>query len=432
MITVIAISAGVCLLMFLSILIKPYIKIKKITVGLYWLMPLAGAAILIIFGFLSPKEVFENLTADSAVNPIKILVLFISVAVLSVFLDEAGFFRYLAAKVLNKDCKNQFGLFFRLYLTVSVLTVFTSNDIIILTFTPFICYFCKNARLNPVPYLFGEFAAANTWSMALVIGNPTNIYLTQSCGLDFFDYFKTMALPTLTSGAVSLLLLLLIFARQLKQPIVRTEISAPQINDKFLLAAGLAHMSLCTVLLAVSSYIGLDMWYICLFFAVSLFVTVLIYCAAAKKKPNELLKSVKRAPWELIPFVLSMFVIILALSKYGITEKIAGILGNGAEIFSYGAASFFASNIINNIPMSVLFASVLTGSNAGTGAIYAAVTGSNIGAFLTPIGALAGIMWLKILKENDVNFGFKKFIGYGAAVSVPALFAALGVLYLII
>lgn len=58
---------------------------------------------------------------------------------------------------------------------VAILTIFTSNDIVILTFTPFICYFSKNAKINPIPYLVAEFAAT-TYSMMLIIGNPTNIY----------------------------------------------------------------------------------------------------------------------------------------------------------------------------------------------------------------------------------------------------------------
>ena len=75
---------------------------------------------------------------------------------------------------------------------VAILTIFTSNDIVILTFTPFICYFSKNAKINPIPYLVAEFAAANTYSMMLIIGNPTNIYLATSASIDFISYFNTI------------------------------------------------------------------------------------------------------------------------------------------------------------------------------------------------------------------------------------------------
>lgn len=78
--------------------------------------------------------------------------------------------------------------------------------------------------------------------------------------------------------------------------------------------------------------------------------------------------------------------------------------------------------------MSVLFSSILS-SDINSAAyfqnVYAAIIGSNIGAFFTPVGALAGIMWAAILKRFSVEFSFKKFVFYGAIVSFPTLAAAL-------
>ena len=81
--------------------------------------------------------------------------------------------------------------------------------------------------------------------------------------------------------------------------------------------------------------------------------------------------------------------------------------------------------------MSVLFSSVLK-SGGGTGAVYASIVGSNLGATLTPIGALAGIMWQNILKKNDVKMTFVTFLKYNIAPSVVSLLVTLGVLCLIV
>ena len=159
---------------------------------------------------ISVSEVLSGLSADTAVNPIKILVLFFSMSMLSVFLDEVGFFRYLACLTLTKANTSQKKLFVFLFVIVSVLTVFTSNDIIILTFTPFICYFAKNAGIDPTPYLFCELVAANTWSMMFIIGNPTNIYLATANGIGFVDYFRVMSIPTLAGGLTAFAVLFFI------------------------------------------------------------------------------------------------------------------------------------------------------------------------------------------------------------------------------
>ena len=427
---VVIICAVTCLLMILGVLFFPKIKIGKMGISTYWVVVLCGAAIVLLCGQTDVKAIFKDMVADTAVNPIKILTLFLSMTVLSVFLDELGFFRYLAGFALRNAHSGQRRLFFSLYFTVAVLTVFTSNDVIVLSFTPFICYFCKEAKINPLPYLAAEFVAANTWSMALVIGNPTNIYLATAYGLDFFEYLKINILPTVAAGLTSLLLLWLLFRKKLKEPLSGSA-ERSVITDKAALIIGIVHLGVCTVLLAISSFVGLELWIIALCSVGSLFVSYGILSLVKRQRPRALLGCLKRAPWQLVPFLLSMFVMTAALGQQGITEKLGKLLGSNLEIWKYGPLSFVASNLINNIPMSVLFSSIIDASNGGIGAVFATIIGSNLGAFFTPIGALAGLMFSSITAEHDVKFGYVEFLKLGVAVAIPALAAALGALWLV-
>lgn len=421
--------AGVTAVMIiLSVLFFPEIKIGKIKLGSYWIVALIGAAFMLILKVVSVEEVIKEITADTAVNPLKILALFLSMTLFSVYLDEMGFFSYLSEKVLVVAKNSQKKLFLCLYLTVSVLTVFTSNDIIILTFTPFICAFCKRSGIDPKPYLFSEFVAANTWSMALLIGNPTNIYIGGSSGLTFFGYFSVMILPTIASGTVSFLILYLLFKKSLCKKAEIDNVKTAEIKDKFLLYIGLVALISCIILLAVSSYINIESWIICVsLFVVELLVT-LIYLVVKRRGAGFILSVIKRAPYELIPFILSMFVIVSSLKSSGATVLLKSFLDGFDEIFSYGISSFLCSNLINNIPMSVLFSTVTVSAKS----TYATIIGSNLGAIFTPVGALAGIMWSGLLKKNGIKFSFKNFIVYGAAVSVPSLITCLAVLGLVL
>lgn len=419
--------------MILSILLFPKIKIGKISIDTYWIITLVGAAILLACGKADIVTVGQSLISDTAINPLKILVLFISMTVLSIFLDELGFFRYLAGVVLKKAKTRQTKLFFYLYLIVSVLTVFTSNDVIILSFTPFICYFAKNAKINPTPYLAAEFVAANTWSMALMIGNPTNIYLATACGIDFIGYLKISVVPTILSGAVALLALYLMFRKKLAAPI-EGEAEEVVIEDKLSLWVGIVHLAVCTVLLAIGSYINIEMWLVSICAVASLFIFSGVIAIVRKKKPAALIGCLKRAPYQLIPFVLSMFVLIVVLNEQGVTAAIGNLFGDSLPILKYGTTSFLASNLINNIPMSVLFSSIIesTGGAVGVAAVFATIIGSNLGALFTPIGALAGIMWSNILNKHGVKFGYLDFLKIGAAVAIPTLATALGSLWLML
>ena len=420
------ISGATCLAMILAVLFYPKISIGRLSLGSYWVVTLVGAVLLLATGVVDLRGVVDALLADTAINPLKILVLFISMTLLSIYLDELGFFRYLASVTLKRAGCSQTRLFFILYITVSVLTVFTSNDIIILSFTPFICYFAKNARISPLPYLAAEFVAANTWSMALIIGNPTNIYLVTAAGGDFISYLITMIFPTLISGTVAFFCLHLAFHKKLSQPI-DAQPEEVKIDDRVSLLVGIIHLAVCTVLLAVGSYIGLEMWLVALISALSLLTFTLVIATVRKEAPVHTAASLKRAPWELIPFILSMFVVVESLNKNGVTEQLYQVLNTSAPVWSYGITSFFAANLINNIPMSVLYSSILSGG-AANAAVYATVVGSNLGACLSPIGALAGIMWSSILKKHDLKFGYLDFLKIGITIAVPALIAALAML----
>lgn len=245
---------GITIFFFLlSVLFFPSLKLGKVSLSTYWMITLLGAILLLSLKCVDIKEVISSFASDSGINPLKILVLFLSRTDLSIFLDEQGFFSYLAEHFARRFKKNQFSLFLCLYLLISVLTIFTSNDSIILTFTPFLCYFCKRCKISPLPYLIREFVAANTWSSLLIIGNPTNIFLASYENISFFTYVEKRSLPTIVGGLVSLVRLLILFYKKLKAPLLYQEDSDLVKLKKFPTIIGLIHLCGATILLSISS-----------------------------------------------------------------------------------------------------------------------------------------------------------------------------------
>lgn len=432
MIATIIIASITFILIVLSILFLPEIKIGKVRIGTYWIISLVSAIVLLATSLAPIKDVGEQLVSDTAINPLKILALFFSMTIISIILDELGLFRYLASLASKHARNNQVILFLLFYGLVSLLTIFTSNDVVILTFTPFICFFAKRSKINPIPYLVAEFVAANTWSLMFVIGNPTNIYLATSAGINFVSYLKVMAVPTLVAGLVELGLLLFVFHKKLKEPL-HNESEVSEIEHRLPIYVGVSILFICLVFLIISSYIGIEMYLISSICAVTLLLFMIIYSILIKDF-KVAASSLKRLPYQLIPFFLSMFIIVVALNKQGINAKIADFFGESNPIWVYGYSSFLASNLINNIPMSVLYTNIASslGGQAYLRAIYASIIGSNIGAFLTPIGALAGIMFSELVKKNDLKFSFLDFIKYGSIISIPVISVALAMLQLFI
>ena len=422
-----AIAVVTIVLFLLSVLFFSSVG-KKIKIQIYPLIVLGGGLAAVLFGSLTFGDVIECFVEDSSVNPIKILVLFLSMTVYSLILDKTGFFVYISNAVLKRAGHNQYILFLSLYAVISVLTVFTSNDIVILTFTPFICHFCQRGKISVIPYLIMEFVAANTWSMMLLIGNPTNIYISGAFNITFFDYVVKMVLPTVAAGAVSLAIMIILFRNHLRENI-STETQDCYITDMPLMIVALVHLIACIAMLSISQYISIEMWKVSLGMAVSAVVFSCFVLIVRSKRISPVTSALRSMPFEIIPFVTGMFILVLALDDVGITYAISNVLENSNETFTFGFASMISSNFLNNIPMSVLFSKILT-SSSSDGAIFATIAGSNIGAFLTPVGALAGIMWSNIIKQNGVRMSVGKFVIYGVTIGVPTMSAALTVIML--
>jgi arsenical pump membrane protein len=424
-----------------------YIRLgmRKIKIDTYFLGALLGPILIVLFGILNLSQIFSGLGGVGSLNPFGILVLFLSMVFMSIFLDITGFFEYCARVALKYASGDGRRLYFSIYLTVSLLTIFTSNDLIILTFTPFIYYFSKNADIDPKPYLIAEFFAANTWSMILYIGNPTNIVLAAAFNLRFDEYTRWMLLPSLGAGFINMILLYFIFRKNIHKPLKYIETVNPRaaITDKTSAILGLLILGGCIVCLAIAPYFGIEMWIISLGFGLALLVILLLrdsFVAVTKepidKKHFTIGPTLKKMPVSIIPFVLSLFIMVEALRIYGIIKEVGIFLNNlcgtstTTTTYVYGISSALAANVLNNIPMTVAYVPVIgVISNVNLlPAVLATTIGSNLGANITPIGALAGIMWMSILRDKEVKLTFKEFVKYGLLVTPVTLFVCLGIL----
>jgi arsenical pump membrane protein len=364
-----------------------------------------------------------------------------SLAYIAVSLDSTGFFEYAAIRIIQRSGGSGRKLFIYFYLLSSVITLFTSNDIVILTLTPIIFYFGKHARMNVIPLLIAEFFAANIWSMFLLVGNPTNIIVGLAHGISYLEYAYWMLLPTVSGGLTCLGILFLLFRKAINVRFTVHRDTDPGmfIKDRTSMLVALSVFIASMVSMAASPLIGLELWQIAAVAASVLLAydagvafrefsnSELVFFHAFKRfayhKETHIYQFrlhmiAERLPWKVVPFLLCSFVMVQSLVLTGFTDWaasfIASLSGNIlAAALSMGFLSSFAANVMNNQPMTVLFTRITESPGfalaepARTASIYSLIIGSNLGANITVVGALAGIMWLKILnsKEHPVRPG---------------------------
>lgn len=398
----------------------------------YWSAPLLGVFFLFLIGSIDAGVISRGVIGWGNVRPCSIIILIMSLVYICVSLDYTGFFEYVALRSVRASKNSGRRLFLYLFVLTSFLTLFIYNDIVILTMALIIFYVCKNARIDPIPFLFVQFFAVNIFGMSLYISNPTNIVAADAHGLSFLEFAKWMFLPSICAGATCLFLSWLVFHRRIPGKFKTPEID-PRLSLKDKNGAIFGSIALGGVVLFMSlptSWIGLPLWGIALFFA----MVVLLYDIV--KYRSGIVKLSSRMPWKMVPFLLGFFILVESLVFTGWADQFAVQLSkiSGSLIATVLGMSFLcslAACVMNNHPMTIFFVRVFqspsftASQTARLGSTTALIAGSNFGANLTLIGALAGIMWADILSDKGIHISFSDFSKYGFLI-MPFVIAVAG------
>lgn len=223
-------------------------KKRACPIRVYWLhFSIGQIAIFILFVLIVTQlltwEILWNslMGTEGSIAGYSVLIIFFSFAYICLSLDSTQVLKAIALAFLS-NTKSKWRLFFTFQALASLMTLFTSNDIVILTLTPILCYVYqihKSKGFNPIPYAFSLFYMSNICSIFFVIGNPTNVVVAEAEKLNFGIYSLWMFLPAIGLPLVAVLMLSLLFFRIIRKsssiivedPISNIEKSIVEIND---------------------------------------------------------------------------------------------------------------------------------------------------------------------------------------------------------
>lgn len=238
--------------------------------------PIAAIAILWAAQCLGPSVIRDGIVGTEGIKPYNILILFFSLAYLSITLDITGVLQAAAFWVSNKGGSSGWRHFFYFYVMLTLLSVVIGNDPVILSGTAFLVYYTTAAELKPMPWLMAEFAAANTASMVLFVGNPTNVVVCEGFGVNNVAFSAYTIFPFLACSVFCFAAL----AIQFRSPkYVPTHLKESKkldprsvLHDPVGAWAGSILLGSCLVIIIVVSFFGVDVWKISLPFAVAKFI----------------------------------------------------------------------------------------------------------------------------------------------------------------
>ena len=364
---------------------------------------------------------------------------FIAVIIISLLLDESGFFEWAALHVARWGHGRGRLLFTWIVLLGAAVAALFANDGAALILTPIVIAMLLALGFSPRATLAFVMAAgfiADTASLPLIVSNLVNIVSADFFGLGFTQYASVMVPVNLAAIAATLVMLHLFFRRDIpaRYDVSLLKMPASAIKDPATFRAGWIVLLFLLVGFFVLEPLGIPVSAIAAVGAAVLFVVA--------KRGNAINtgKVLRGAPWQIVVFSLGMYLVVYGLRNAGLTEYLSAVLNMLADnglwtaTFGTGFLTAFLSSVMNNMPTVLIGALSIDGS-AVTGIvreamIYANVIGCDLGPKITPIGSLATLLWLHVLAQKNMKIGWGYYFRTGIAMTLPVLFVTLAALAL--
>lgn len=354
---------------------------------------------------------------------------FIGIILLSMVLDEIGFFEWAALKIVNWSHGDGRLLFIYIILLGALVAAFFANDGAALILTPILLAKMKHLNMDGKTVfallLSGGFIG-DAASSPLVISNLTNIVTAGYFDIGFFDYLQNMFLPNLAAIVASLLVLWLYFGRDIPRQIDISALKKPEDAIRHPLMFKLSWFFLA--LLMAGYFLGdwLDL-------PVSVFALggALIFLAVASHfKAAKAYLTLKTAPWQVVWFSIGLYVVVFGLKNAGLTDIVASwishlqAMGPWQANIGTGFIAAALSAVMNNMP-TVMIMDIAIDQVGAPSLAYANILGCNLGPKITPIGSLATLLWLHVLAKKGVKITWLEYMKVGIVITPPVLLVAL-------
>jgi arsenical pump membrane protein len=359
---------------------------------------------------------------------------FVAIIIISLLLDEAGFFEWAALHVARWGGGRGRLLFVLIVLLGAAVSAFFANDGAVLILTPIVMAMLLALGFTPAATLAFVMAAgfvSDTGSLPLIVSNLVNIVSADFFNISFARYAAVMVPVSLVSVAATLLVLLVYFRRSIPVRYDASQLKSPNaaIHDVATFRAGWVVLGLLLVSFLILEGFGVPISAIAAVGAIALLIV------AGRGHKISTRKVVREAPWPIVIFSLGMYLVVYGLRNAGLTDMIAGWLnyfashGLWAATLGTGLLAALLSSIMNNMP-AVLVGALSIDASQATGVIkeamvYANVIGSDLGPKITPIGSLATLLWLHVLERKGMIITWGYYFRVGIVLTLPVLFITL-------